>query len=110
MGIRRFDGGHLPPLHLGYAAIRVEDEDVDRLPIAASFECGRSGVARGGADDRHMLMLLRQRRIEQWPHKLQCQILEREGRSVKQLQQPQPFVDLHQRGYRAMAEALTRSL
>ena len=84
--------------------MRVEDEDVDRVAVAAGFECRRAGIAGGGADDRHMLGAPGQRRIEQQPNKLQCQILEGKGRPVEQLQQPQALVKLHQRGHRGMAE------
>ena len=84
--------------------MRVEHEDVDRRAVAAGGERGRAGVARGGADDRHLLAPPRQRRVEQLADELQRQILEGQGRAVKQLEEPQPPVDLHQRGHRGMAK------
>ena len=75
------------------------------VAVAAGGERRRAGIARGGADDRHMLAPPRQRRVEQRADQLQRQILEREGRPVKQLHQPQPLVELHQRRHRGMAKA-----
>ena len=51
-----------------------------------------------------MLAAPRQRGIEQPPHQLQRQILEGQRRAVKQLQQPQPLVQLHERRHGGMAE------
>ena len=50
-----------------------------------------------------------QHRVEHLPDELQRQILEGEGRPVKQLEEPQPLVDLHQRRHRPMPEPLIRS-
>jgi hypothetical protein len=104
MRVRRVDRRHLPALHLGDAAVRIEKEDVDRRAVAAGVERGRAGVARGRADDRHPLAAPRQRRIKELPQQLQRQILEGEGRSVKQLQQPQIVVELDQRRHRLVAK------
>ena len=104
MRVRRVERGHLPALHLGDAAVRIEEEDVDRGAVAAGFERRRAGIARGRADDRHPLAAPRQRRIEQMTEQLQRQILERQRRPVKQLQQPQPLVELDQRRHRRVAE------
>ncbi len=45
-----------------------------------------------------------QHRIEQQPDELQCEVFEGERRTVKQLEQPQPLVELHQRSHRRVAE------
>ena len=45
------------------------------------------------------------------PDQLQRQILEGQGRAVKQLQQPEPLVELHQRRHRRVREtAIGRAL
>ena len=84
--------------------MRVEDENVDRLPVAAGFDRGGAGIARSRADHRDAFAASRQHRIEHRPDQLQRQILEGEGRPVKQLEQPEALVELHQRGHRGMAE------
>jgi hypothetical protein len=70
MNIGRRDHRHLSALHLGYAFMRIKDEYVDRLPAAACLDCSGAGVARGGADDRHMLAPSGHRSIEQAADKL----------------------------------------
>ena len=104
MRVRRRHGRHLPALHLGNPAVRVQHDDVEGGAVAAGGERGGAGVAGRGADDRHMLMPARQHGIEQPPDQLQRQILEGERRAVEQLQQPQPLVQLNQRRHRRMAE------
>ena len=84
MGIRCVDRRHLSALHLGNAAVRIEDEDVDCLTVATGLYCGRAGIPRSGADNRQMLAVTRQHRVEQRPDELQCQVLEGERRPVKQ--------------------------
>ena len=84
--------------------MRVEDENVDRLPIAAGFDRGRAGIAGGRADHRDVLAAPGQDRIEHRPDQLQRQILEGEGRPMKELEEPEVLVELYQRGHRGMAE------
>ena len=84
--------------------MRIQHKNVEGGAVAARRERGRAGVARGRADDRHLLAAPRQRGIEQPPNQLQRQILEGKRRAVKQLQQPQPLVQLHERRHGGMAE------
>ena len=90
--------------------MRIKHEDVERGSVAAGGERRGAGVARGRPDDRHMLAAARQHGIEQMPDQLQRQILESEGRAVEQLQQPQPLVQLDQRGHRGVAEGAISGL
>ena len=55
MRVRGFDGGHLPPLHLRNAVVRVEDENVDPLAVATGLDRSGAGVPRSGPDNRQML-------------------------------------------------------
>ena len=87
-GVRRLDRRrrHLPALHLGNPAVRIQHENVERGAVAAGGERRRAGIARGRADDRHLFLPPRQHFVEQPAEQLQRQILEGEGRAVKQLQ------------------------
>ena len=82
------DGGHLPPLHLRDPAARMQDEDVEGLPVAAGLDRRRAGVSGGGAKHRDPLAPARQDQIEQPPQHLQRIVLEGEGRPVEQLHEP----------------------
>jgi hypothetical protein len=104
MRVRRVDGRHLTALHLGDAAVRIQHENVERGAVAARRQRRRAGVARGRADDRHMLGAARQDRVEHQPDELQREVLEGQGRAVEQLEQPQPLVELHQRRHRRVPE------
>ena len=42
---------HHAPLHVGDAAFRKQDHDVDAARAAEGLDRGAAGVARGGADD-----------------------------------------------------------
>ena len=84
--------------------MRIKDENVERGAVAAGGHRRRPGVARGRADDRHMLAAPGQHRVEHQPDKLQGQILERQRRAVKQFEQPDPLVELHQRRDRRVRE------
>ena len=96
--------GHLPPLHLGDAAIGMEDEDLRRGPVAEGLDRRRAGIARGGADDGDMLAALAQHMVVEPAEQLQRHILEGQRRPVEQLHQPGLAVELPQRRHRAMAE------
>ncbi len=45
------DGRHLPPLHVGDAPVREQDEDVDLVEPGEGVDGRAAGVARGRADD-----------------------------------------------------------
>ena len=96
--------GHLPPLHLGDAAIGMEDEDFRRRPAAEGLDRRRAGIARGRADDGDMLAALSQHMVVEPAEQLQRHILEGQGRPVEQLHQPGLAVELAQRRHGAMAE------
>nr|WP_263974802.1 hypothetical protein [Pseudomonas muyukensis] len=98
------DGGHLPALHFRHTLVRVQDEDVDVVATAATFDGGRAGVATGGADDHHALAALDQHMVEQAAEQLQGEVLERQGRAVEQLHHPLVAVELAQRRHRGMGE------
>ena len=51
MHVGGVDGRHLPPLHVGDAAVRVKDEDVDLVEPGEGVDSRAAGVARGRADD-----------------------------------------------------------
>ncbi len=70
MRVGRFDCRHLPALHLGDALMRVENENVDRLAIAARFDRGGAGIARSRADHRDVFAAPGQDRIEHRPDQL----------------------------------------
>ncbi len=84
--------------------MRIEDENVERGAVAAGGHRRRPGIARGRTDDRHVLAAPGQHRVEHQPDELQRQVLERQRRAVKQLEQPDPLVELYQRRHRRMRE------
>ncbi|MCO7519471.1 hypothetical protein NJG22_19915 [Pseudomonas sp. VA159-2] len=98
------DGGHLPALHFRHALVRVQDEDVDVVATAATFDGSRAGVATGGADDHHALAALDQHMVEQAAEQLQGEVLERQGRAMEQLHHPLVAVELAQRCHRGVGE------
>ena len=77
-----------------------EHEYVDGFPVAARLERGGAGVSGGCANDGDMLVPSRQHRVEHRPDELQREILEGKRRPMKQLEQPQPLVELNQRHHR----------
>jgi hypothetical protein len=104
MDVGRFHRRHLAALHLGDAALRVEDEDIDGVAVAARFDRRRAGIARGRADDGDALAALGQQGVEQPADELQRIILEGEGRTVEELHQPETAIELLERRHRGVAE------
>src|SRR5207247_5979987 len=102
---RSIERCHLSALSVADPPLRIEKEDVDRRLAAARGERGGAGVARGRADDCYPLAAPRQRCVEEQAQELQRQILERQRRSVKQLEEPQIAIELDQRRDRVMAES-----
>ena len=103
---RPVDRRHLPALHVGDAAVRIEDEHVGlRSPppnasIAAapvSPDVAPTIVARAPRS--------RQRPVHQPAEPLHGEILERQRRPVEQFEQKQIVVELDQRRRGGMAEA-----
>ena len=103
--IRRPHRGHLPPLDIGDPAVRMEHEHIHLVPPRQRVNRGRTGVARGRADHRQMLVLPGQKFLEQQSEQLQGYILERKGWAVEQFEQPLPPVELHQRRHRSVGKA-----
>ena len=105
MDVGGVDRRHLPPLHVGDAAVRVEDEDVDALEPLEGVDRRAAGVARGRADDGGALAAQRFRtwsisRAEQ----LHRHVLEGERRAVEELEHEEIVAELRQRADGRMAE------
>ena len=98
------DGGHLPALHVGDAAIREEHDEIDPVAAAEGLDGRAAGVARGRADDGDALAALLERVVHQPRQELHRHVLEGERRAVEQLQQEEVVADLRQRRDRRMAE------
>ena len=85
-------GGHLPRLDRRGFQMGVKDEDVDILLAAHPVDCGASRIAGGRADDVHPLSPLAQEIFKEIAQELQGNILESQGRAVKQLQDVDPVL------------------
>ena len=83
----------------------MEDENVERRAPGQGRDRGGAGIARGRAQDRDALALAAQHVVEQQPHELQREILEREGWAVKQLEQVFVGAERHQRRHLGGVEA-----
>ena len=79
-------------------------EDVDSLQTPERLYGGRTGVARGRADNGDPLIAPRERRLEQLSDQLHGDVLEGERRPVMQLQHPVVRADLRQRAARGVPE------
>ena len=84
----------------------MENEDLDRVAVAAGFDGGRSRIARCRADDRDLLTALGEHMIEQAADQLQRAILEGKRRPMEQFGQEQAVIELLERHDRRMPEAL----
>ncbi len=83
----------------------IEDEDIHVVEPGKGLDGRAAGVAGGRAHDRHALPALLQLGLEELPDELHREILERERRTVEQLQQEMPMPQLHQWCARGMVEA-----
>ena len=95
---------HLAALDFGDPAVRIKDEDIDGVAVPAGFNGRGSRIARGRADNRHPLPATGQYMIEQPTQQLHWVVLERQGRAVKQLHQPDVGVELFEGRHRAVGE------
>ena len=86
--IRRGHRGHLSALYVGDAAVRIQDEDVDVVAVAARLDGGRACIARRRTGDADAFAARRQNVIKQRAQKLHCHVLEGEGRAVEELHHP----------------------
>ncbi|MNO96008.1 hypothetical protein D3C76_876660 [compost metagenome] len=98
------DRGHLPTLYFRHTLVRVQDEDVDVVATAATFDGGRTGITAGGANDHHALAALDQHVVEQAAEQLQGKVLEGQGRAVEQLHDPLVRIQLAQRRHGRVSE------
>ena len=99
------DRGHLAALHLGDAAVRMQDHDRHARAPGAGLDRGGAGIAGGRADDRDRPAALRQKMLEQVAQQLQGDVLEGERRPVEQLEQPVVGVELAQGRHGDVIEA-----
>lgn len=95
---------HLPALHLGYAALGKEDEDLHGGAPATAGDGSRAGIARRSADDDDAAARPDQGAVEEAAQQLQGHVLEGEGGAVEELQQPAIVAGLHQRHDGTMVE------
>ncbi len=102
------DRGHLQLLHGADPFMGMEDEDIDPLLAPHPIDGGAAGVARGGAEDIHLLAAFPEQIVKDIAEKLQGHILEGQGRAVEQLKNMHPAL-LDQRRDLRMAEGRHRS-
>jgi hypothetical protein len=87
--VRILQAEHLRGLEGAHLGVRRQHEDADAA-LAAHRVLGRAaGVARGGAEDVQLIVVLRQRVLEQVPEQLHRHVLEGQGRAVRQALQDQ---------------------
>ena len=111
---RAFDGNvvnigikhrrHLATLHIGDAALRMQDENIRRVAALECLDCGGTCVAGSRADDRDTPAALCQNMVEKAREDLHRHVLEGQCRSVKKLEQPVIRTCLPQRHNCAVAE------
>ncbi len=89
---------HLRALEAGHLAVRRQHEHADAALAAHRVFGGGAGVAGSRAEDVQLVMLFRQRILEQVAEQLHRHVLERQRRAVGQ------FEDMHA-GSRACAAA-----
>ena len=95
---------HHASLHVGDAAVREQDDDVDLIAVAERFDGGAAGIARGRDHDGPALAAAGQHMVHQPRQELHRQILEGERRTVEQLERKRIDAELGQRRDRRMAE------
>jgi hypothetical protein len=83
-----FDRGHLSALDLGHPALWVEDDDIDVRSSPQRFDRRRAGVARGSTEDQDALSGALQCRLHHRPEQRHGVVLEREGGSPGEVEQP----------------------
>ncbi len=95
---------HHPPLHVGNPAVRKHHDQIDIVETRKRIDRGAAGVAGGCDHDGGALGALRQHIIHQPRDQLHRDVLERQGRAMKQLQHELMGPDLAQWNHRGMAE------
>ena len=96
---------HHAPLDVGHAALRKEDDDVDALRSSECLDRGSARIARSGADDRRALAALCEHVVHQPCQELHCDVLERERRTVEELEDRQARLQLVKRRHFRAVEA-----
>ena len=84
--------------------MRKQHDQIDILEALERIDRGAAGIARGSDHDGGALRALGQHVIHQPRDQLHRDVLERQGRAVKQLQHELMRTDLGQRHHRRMAE------
>ena len=97
--------GHEPALHLGDPAVGKQHHQPHVGAAAQGLHRRAAGVARGGADDGQRARPGRQRVLVEPRQELHGHVLERQGRPVEQLQQPEAGRQLPQRRDGGVGEA-----
>ncbi len=92
------------PLHVGDSTVRKQHDQIDIVEAGKRVDRGAAGIARGCDHDGGALGALRQDMIHQPRDQLHRDVLERERRAVKQLQQELTGPDLIERNHGGMTE------
>ncbi len=104
MNIAGAGGGHHPALHIGDTPVWKQHDQIDIGKTGERIDRGAAGIAGGCDHDGGTLRPLRQHVIHQPRDQLHRDVLERQGRAVKQLQQELIGTDLIERHHCGMAE------
>jgi hypothetical protein len=100
-GLRR---RHQAPLHVGDAAFREQDDQIDLAALAERLDSGAAGIPRSRRHDRAPFAARGQHVVHQPRQKLHRQVLEGERRPVKQLERERVHAELHERRDRGMTK------
>ena len=95
--IGREHGRHLPPLHIRYATLRMEHEDVHMGAICHGLDGGGPRIAGGCTNDGKMLVPLGEEALEQEPKELEGDILECQSPPMEQFEQILTLIELQSR-------------
>ena len=90
--------------------MRIQNEDIDRFTVPASFARGRSCIAGRRTHDRHALALPRENMVEKTADQLHWIVFKRQRRTVEQFHQPKIGFELFQRSHGGMHEPFERLL
>ena len=92
------EGGELALLYLAHLAFGVEHVDVYALHAEETVGYGRAGVAAGGHEHVHpLLLLLADEVLQQAGHEACAHVLEGQGGAVEEFERVDVLVDLHYR-------------
>ena len=97
--------GHLPALDVADPPLGVEHENVDPGAPRHGIDRRRTGIAAGRPDDGQRIPAPAEEFLEQQAEQLERDVLECQGRPVKQLEQPLLLVELFERRHRLVGKA-----